>query len=549
MDKLSNFKAVIEYNGMNFSFSERFENDDLSASLYRFDDNVQLEISPRRAIAFSKISIEADFYAKATDKLFLNGYQSWTDSRELAPNARMRGLIGIPKPVIHKWSFDRYGDYDFARYSVRSGELHGFTYGYLRDKWDHTLFGSLSERNGFTVIYTSFDEQKIVFEKDVSGVVFTDSRTVLDIAVLTGEEKEVFDKYFEVMGIPRPTAKPLVGYTSWYSHYQDINEFTLMHDLASICRNDPETGLFQIDDGYQRNVGDWLDVDGLKFPEGIKKIADTIHRHGIKAGIWLAPFVCEKNSVIFHDHNGWLLRGDDGEPVRAGSNWSGAYALDLYNPEVREYLRHVFDVVLNDWGFDLVKLDFLYAVCIIPQNGKSRGEVMCEAMDFLRECVGDKLMLACGVPLAPAFGVADYCRIGCDVGVDWNDSRIMQMTHRERVSTKNSVYNTVYRRQLNGRAFLNDPDVYLLRDDNLRLYNCQRQALAAINHIFGSVYFTSDDLEGYGVRQHKMLRTARTLRNAVVTSVDTEGDTIVITLEHNNKSKTFRLLSDGRLTN
>jgi alpha-galactosidase len=170
-------------------------------------------------------------------------------------------------------------------------------------------------------------------------------------------------------------------------------------------------------------------------------------------------------------------------------------------------------------------------------------------MDFLRECAGDAFILGCGVPLASAFGKVDYCRIGCDVSLDWDDKPYMRLTHRERISTRTTIMDSVFRRQLNGRAFLNDPDVYLLRDDNLRLYNCQRQALAAINHIFGSVFFTSDDLEGYGVRQHKMLRTARTLRNAVVTSVDTEGDTIVITLEHNNKSKTFRLLSDGRLTN
>ena len=29
-------------------------------------------------------------------------------------------------------------------------------------------------------------------------------------------------------------------------------------------------------------------------------------------------------------------------------------------------------------------------------------------MDFLRECAGDALILACGVPLASAFGRADY---------------------------------------------------------------------------------------------------------------------------------------------
>ncbi|EKC48560.1 hypothetical protein OBE_15116, partial [human gut metagenome] len=41
---------------------------------------------------------------------------------------------------------------------------------------------------------------------------------------------------------------------------------------------------------------------------------------------------------------------------------------------------------------------------------------MCEAMDFLRECVGEKMILGCGVPLMPAFGKVDYCRIGADYG-------------------------------------------------------------------------------------------------------------------------------------
>jgi alpha-galactosidase len=43
------------------------------------------------------------------------------------------------------------------------------------------------------------------------------------------------------------------------------------------------------------------------------------------------------------------------------------------------------------------------------------------------------------------------------------------MTHRERVSTKNSIDDTTFRRQLNGRAFMNDPDVFFLRDENCKL--------------------------------------------------------------------------------
>ena len=89
--------------------------------------------------------------------------------------------------------------------------------------------------------------------------------------------------------------------------------------------------------------------------------------------------------------------------------------------------------MLDVWGFDLVKLDFLYAVCMLPTEYKTRGQIMCEAMDFLREVIGDKLILGCGVPLGPAFGKVDYCRIGPDVGLNWDGAPKEKLLHRERV--------------------------------------------------------------------------------------------------------------------
>ena len=54
----------------------------------------------------------------------------------------------------------------------------------------------------------------------------------------------------------------------------------------------------------------------------------------------------------------------------------------------------------------------------------------------------------------------EYNRIGCDVSLDWNDVWYMRFFHRERTSTKQSLANTIFRRSLNNRAFLNDPDVF-----------------------------------------------------------------------------------------
>ena len=111
----------------------------------------------------------------------------------------------------------------------------------------------------------------------------------------------------------------------------------------------------------------------------------------------------------------------------------------------------------------MVKLDFLYAACILPIHNKTRGEIMCDAMDLIRECCGDKLVLGCGVPLMPAFGKVDFCRIGADAGLDW---RRHLYINREAVSTCHTVNNSIFRRHLDGRAFMNDPDVFLLRESN-----------------------------------------------------------------------------------
>ena len=222
----------------------------------------------------------------------------------------------------------------------------------------------------------------------------------------------------------------------------------------------------------------------------------------MSAGLWLAPLGAQYHSNVAKEHPEWLIKDKFGKPVKCGFNWNGFYALDIHNDGAREYIRGFFDTILNEWGYDMVKLDFLYAAAIVPAYNKSRGQLMCEAMDFIRECVGDKLILGCGVPLAPAFGKVDYCRIGADMGLEWSKKIDIQ---REGVSTRATLCDTVFRRGLDGRAFLNDPDVFLLRDDNMKMTFEQRKTVALINRIFGSLLFTSDNVGDYDSEKMKTL--------------------------------------------
>lgn len=474
------------------------------------ESGVKLTLIPSRPITLISASLEFWHEYEKNEKFFVNGYQSWTTSGEMSAEDIYRGTT--PLAGVTKYTKDMAitsGDYAFTRYETRPGFFHSFTYTYLRRGDELEFFGSLSERNGYTVFYSDMEKHIFSVEKDVEGLTISEPYEMFDIVRFVGGYDEVFDKYFAAMSLPaKKRVDRLTGYTSWYNYFQKIDENIILRDLKGLSRARESVNIFQIDDGYEPFVGDWLDYNGKDFPNGMKTIADAVHREGYLAGIWLAPFNVQRGkSRILKEHPDWLIRNPDGKPQLGCVAWGGAYTLDIYNSEVREHLKKVFDTVLNDWGYDMVKLDFLYSQCRTPRDNKTRGTIMCEAMDFLRECVGDKLILGCGVPLGPAFGVVDACRISCDVDLSYGGKFYNSMSiNNELPSAQNAINNSMFRRHLNGRAFLNDPDVFFLRDHNLTFTWEQKLLLAKINNLFGRVLFVSDDAGEYSEAELEVLK-------------------------------------------
>lgn len=462
------------------------------------------------------------------DRLYLNGYNSWTDSVERSPQDAMVGLARTPRAVVAHWVLDASGDYRFAPQDPRPGHQHGIGYGYARKGDVVTLFGECAPDEGVTTILEDLPQGTLTFEKEGAGEVAPSSRQgsgevgassrqggwtcALDLFFATGTLEDAFSRYLSAMGVSRRPARPLVGFSSWYRHYGDIDAEKILHDLAGVsailadggaaagASFSPVVPVFQIDDGYAR-VGDWATPDPARFPEGMGAMADAIRAAGLVPGLWMAPFVCERDSRLFSEHPGWLLRDDSGRPVMSGSHWSGGYALDTLNPEVREHVRASLRMATETWGFRLLKLDFLYAAALLPHGGMNRGQLMADALGLLRASVPEGTLFdLCGVPLMSAMGRCEYCRVGCDVGLDWDGRRYMRITGRERVSTRNSLANTRGRAHLDGRAFLNDPDVFFLRDD-VRLTADQRQELLLTDARLAGMLLTSDDMGAWDAGQ------------------------------------------------
>ena len=467
-------------------------------------DHIKLVINPKTQITVDDLTVTFPVDITADSRIFANGYQSWTDCREYFTNESQSAIVHKYNVLAHKTRIGASGDYGFTKYSSDAGVFQGYSYAYIRNDKTFDLIGSIDERTGFTFITVDSNKKEVSAKKDLEGVILDHPYAVMDIIEFKGGDDEVFDKYFAVMGIEKPRVKKSTGYTTWYNYYAKVNQKIVEDDLEAMSGLNLDIDFFQIDDGYQTAVGDWLSIISEKFPDGMKHCADEIHAKGMKAGLWLAPLGAQFNSHIRKEHPDWIIKDKKGKQVLAGINWGTFYALDIENQECADYIRHCFDVILNEWGFDMVKLDFLYSACIIPRNGKSRGQLMCEAMDFIRDCVGDKLILGCGVPLWPSFGKVDFCRIGADMGLKWKDFHYI----REFVSTEYTLANSIFRRQLDNRAFCNDPDVFLLRDNNIKLNEEQKKIIATVNNVFGSLLFVSDNVSANTPEQMDLFKWA-----------------------------------------
>ena len=523
-----------------------YEDGDLALKCYVDDSkpthSLRLVLNSKKPLELRRAQIIHDHFYGKNEQFFANGYQSWTTSREYKRGDTQYGLRGPSKLPFARNIAGVSGDYHFTVYGREL--FHSFTYTYLRNDSKVELFGSVNERTGYTIFYADMKENVFVISKDVEGLTVNGEYELLHTVHTVGSYDEVFDRYFEAYPLKHTgRVDHFAGYTSWYNYFQNIDEKIILRDLEGLRRAGDAANIFQIDDGYETKVGDWT-LDSAKFPNGMASVVDKIHAAGFKAGLWIAPFAAEFKANIVKEHPEWLLKTPSGKNQFSGIAWGGFYAFDIEIPEVRAYIKAFFDKVFDEWGFDMVKLDFLYAACIQPRNNKTRGQLMCEAMDFLRECCRDKIILGCGVPLGPAFGIVDACRISCDAELSFKERYYTKVTNQEIISAKMSMNNSIFRRHLNGRIMANDPDVFFLRDDGLKPAKFtmeQKKLLAKINNMFGSVLFVSDDINNYDDEKMEiLLESYKPFDGKVLGAEYVSHDEIAITYEQNGVKKTLR---------
>lgn len=166
-----------------------------------------------------------------------------------------------------------------------------------------------------------------------------------------------------------------VGWCSWYHFYEHISEKDLLGNLECMKKLHKFRGLgaerqgfrlFQVDDGYQQTWGDWTRVRGDRFPtKSMYNVVRRIKEADMLGGLWLAPFSCDKGSVVAKEHPEWVLRKNNSSiPCNSANCGKFFYGLDVTNPAFRAYLQETLEVAVSVWGFSYLKLDFLYSAVL-----------------------------------------------------------------------------------------------------------------------------------------------------------------------------------------
>ena len=315
-------------------------------------------------------------------------------------------------------------------------------------------------------------------------------------------------------------SKNITGYCTWYYYYKDVKSQNLWDNVEALAKKRElySAEYIQIDDGYQRYYGDWLELnDNWKL--SLKEAAENIKSHGMKAGIWLMPFIASTASNLYKKHPDWFVQDNFTGKAVIRKGWASEpekewCCLDATIPEVNEYIANIFKTMW-DMGYCYFKLDGL---SFGLTRGKRHNPDMTAVESFrkllstIREAVPSALLMACSEPFMPCLGFFDHARVGYDTSRNFN-SVIPNQNYP--ILSSCDILNAQRETMSNfwkfDRWFRCDPDALMARQDNAN-YTEGEARFSVLTGILTGIAITSDNFNTIAPERMKILGTAQKYR-------------------------------------
>ena len=239
-------------------------------------------------------------------------------------------------------------------------------------------------------------------------------------------------------------------------------------------------------------------------------------------GLWMAPFACDLHSQLGKNHPDWILKrknrfldfqSKNGHVVPANSANCGKWfwGLDVTNPEVQNHIKKCITTATLNWGYEYLKLDFLYVAALSDVHGSycnqkiTRAKAMQIGLKIITDSMGKKVfLLGCGAPIGSVLGNVHANRVSSDAGLSWYpDFPLPYYDKWNLPCARNMVRNSINRMVMHGKWWINDPDCILLRTTT-NYTNNEILGIATVKAMSGGSFIISDDLNVVPVERMRL---------------------------------------------
>ncbi|MFJ8846692.1 alpha-galactosidase [Streptomyces cyaneofuscatus] len=173
-----------------------------------------------------------------------------------------------------------------------------------------------------------------------------------------GGASRAFHSYVRDHVLPAPGELRPVLYNSWEATAFDVT-FDGQRELADLAAR-AGAELFVVDDGWfgarnsdRAGLGDWTPRPAA-FPEGLRPLADHVHRLGMRFGLWVEPEMVNPDSELFREKPQWVLH----LPDRTAHPLRNQLVLDFSRPEVTDWALGWLLRTVDEFAVDFLKWDF-----------------------------------------------------------------------------------------------------------------------------------------------------------------------------------------------
>ncbi len=321
--------------------------------------------------------------------------------------------------------------------------------------------------------------------------------------------------YAAIFGkINKARTKSIVnGWCNWFYTLDKVNEDEIIKNSEFISTHLKQYGMeyIQVDEGFQKCHGEWEGND--RFPHGMKWLAGKIKELGLKPGLWVAPYVVSESAEIFKNNPEWFLKNPDGSQKRVGpwpneeTDWAKnenpkRYGLDITHPGAAKWFYNLFDTIVNNWGYEMIKIDFVAWSVLSAHHyydtSNTPAQVYRKGAEMMRKAAGNNShILECG-PGQVTCGLIDSMRIEYDQYYGFAKDAWKQYF----VGPSCSASASAKRYYFHSQTWINDADHICLD----LVSNQQAQSIATIIGLSGGNLMSGDRLTSLDATKLEILK-------------------------------------------